>query len=584
MQSLSQQITNILDRFEKTEHAFLFINAIIIGIGAGFGAAGFRYLIYLFQHLFYGPFDNYLWRISEIPWYYKLFVPTAAGLLLGPLIYYFRELKGHGVPEVMDAVVLKGGRLPPRAVVLKALASALSIASGGSVGREGPIVMIGSTMGSAIGQLYNTSTQRMRTFVACGAAGAIAATFNAPIAGAMFSIEIIMGEFAIEHFSPIVISSVIATAISHQLTGNIPSFITPSYELISVVELGNYAVLGLAAALVALLYTNVLYKTEDLFERLPIPLYLHPALGGLAIGTMGIFYPQIFGVGYETIDMVLSGQQVAWMFLLSLTVVKILATSITLGSGGSGGIFAPSLFIGATLGGAMGYIFQAVLPGMTAPIGAYALVGMGAMVAGTTHGPLTAILIIFEMTHDYKIILPLMIACIISTVVARSIQIDSIYTLKLVRRGINIYKGREQNVLKSLYVKEVMRTEFEEVPEHTPFSHLMDLISESSFSYFPVVNREGLLTGIFSLNDLRRIVKEEESLHLLIVAEDIAAKDVITTHPDENLNEVMKKFGRLNIEEIPVMEREDSRKVVGMVKRKDVIDAYNREMITRELE
>ena len=584
MQPLSQRITHILDRFEQTEHVFLFINAIIIGIGAGFGAAGFRYLIFLFQHLFYGPFDNYLWRITEIPWYYKLLVPTAAGILLGPLIYYFRELKGHGVPEVMNAVVLKGGRLPPRAVVLKALASALSIASGGSVGREGPIVMIGSSMGSAVGQLYNTSTQRMRTFVACGAAGAIAATFNAPIAGVIFSIEIIMGEFAIEHFSPIVVSSVIATAISHQLTGNIPSFIIPTYELVSVVELGNYAVLGLAAALVALLYTNVLYKTEDLFERLPIPLYLHPALGGICIGTMGIFYPQVFGVGYETIDMVLSGQQVAWLFLLSLTVVKILATSITLGAGGSGGIFAPSLFIGATLGGAMGHLFQALLPTMTAPIGAYALVGMGAMVAGTTHGPLTAILIIFEMTHDYKIILPLMIACIISTVVARAIQIDSIYTLKLVRRGVNIYKGREQNVLKSLYVKEVMRTEFEEVPENTPFPCLMDLITESTFSYFPVVNTRGLLTGIFSLNDLRRIVNEEESLHLLIVAEDIAEKDVITTHPDENLNEVMKKFGRLNIEEIPVMEREGSRKVVGMVKRKDVIEAYNREMITRELE
>ncbi|MBN1882546.1 MAG: chloride channel protein [Deltaproteobacteria bacterium] len=583
MQSLSKRITHILDRFEQTEHAFLFINAILIGIMAGFGAAGFRYLIYLFQHLFYGPFDNYLWRISEIPWYYKLLVPTVAGLILGPMIYHFRELKGHGVPEVMNAVVLKGGRLPPRAVLLKALASALTIASGGSVGREGPIVMIGSTMGSSLGQLYDTSTQRMRTFVACGAAGAIAATFNAPIAGAIFSIEVIMGEFAIEHFSPIVVSSVIATAVSHQLTGNIPSFIIPTYELISVVELGNYAVLGLAAALVALLYTNVLYKTEDLFDLLPIPLYLHPALGGLAIGTIGIFFPQVFGVGYETVDMVLSGQRIAWTFLLSLTFIKILATSITLGSGGSGGIFAPSLFIGATLGGAMGYLFQAVLPEMTAPIGAYALVGMGAMVAGTTHGPLTAILIIFEMTHDYKIILPLMIACIISTVVARSIQIDSIYTLKLVRRGINIYKGRELNVLKSLYVKEVMRTEFEEVPEHTPFSSLMDLISESTFSYFPVVNTEGLLTGIFSLNDLRRIVREEESLHLLIVAEDIAAKDVITTHPDENLSDVIKKFGRLNIEEIPVMEREGSRKVVGMIKRKDVIEAYNREMLTREL-
>lgn len=583
MQSLKSRANHYIERFEQTQHAFVFIIAIIIGILSGYGAAGFRYLIIFFQHLFYGPFDNYLQRIIEIPWYYKLLVPAGAGLILGPIIYFFKEIKGHGVPEVMEAVVVKGGRLPPRAFILKAFASAVTIASGGSVGREGPIVMIGSSMGSTMGQLFNTSTQRMRTFVACGAAGGIAATFNAPLAGVIFAIEIIMGEFAIEHFSPIVLCSVIATAISRGLLGDDPSIIVHPYELVSFLELFNYALLGLISALVAITYTNFLYKTEDLFDDIRLPVYVKPVIGGLIIGAIAIMYPHIFGVGYETLDLVLVGEGLALRFLIFLTFIKIFSTSITIASGGSGGIFAPSLFIGATMGGAMGYLFNFLMPELTAPIGAYAMVGMGAVVAGTTHGPLTAILIIFEMTHDYKIILPLMIACIISTAVARAIQEDSIYTLKLVRRGINISQGREQNVLKSLYVREVMGSDFSSILEDTPFTELVDLLSESSHFYFPVMNSSGEMIGIFSLNDIRKFIKEDDYLKHLIIAKDITVGDVIITYPNENLSEVMKKFSKLNIEEIPVVETWDSKMVIGMVRRKDVIDAYNREMLKREL-
>lgn len=583
MHIVKQKFLHYLELFEQTQYTFVFFVAFIIGVLSGFGAVGFRYLIIFFQHLFYGPFANYLVRITEIPWYYKLLVPAGIGLIIGPIIYFFKEIKGHGVPEVMDSVVTKGGRIPPRAFILKAIASALCIGSGGSVGREGPIVMIGASMGSSFGQIFRTSTQRMRTFVACGAAGGIAATFNAPIAGVIFSIEIIMGEFAIEHFTPIVLSSVIATAISHMLIGDAPSFIVPTYELISFMELANYAALGLVAGLVALAYTNFLFKTEDIFDKINIPLYFKPFIGGLIIGTLAITYPQISGVGYETVDMVLSGKEISLFLLISLIFIKMFATSVTLASGGSGGVFAPSLFIGAVMGGSMGYLFNYIAPEITAPIGAYALVGMGALVAGTTHGPLTAILIIFEMTHDYKIILPLMIACIISTVIARSIQSDSIYTLKLVRRGVNIYAGREMNVLKSLYVRDVMKQDFEKISENTPFSKLMNLVTESGQFYFPVVNHKDEMTGIFSLNDIRRFMKEEDYLRHLIIAKDIAASDVITTYPDENLSDVMRKFSKLDIEEIPVMESASSSKIVGTIKRKNVIDAYNREMIKREL-
>ncbi len=596
MIELKKKIIHYSELFEQTQNAFVFTIAILIGIFAGFGAAGFRYLILFFQEVFYGDFTNYLHRIIEIPWYWKLLVPAGAGLALGPLIYKYKVLKGHGVPEVMDAVVTQGGRLPPFTFLFKTLASAVCIASGGSVGREGPIVMIGASMGSNMGQLFRTSTQRMRTFVACGAAAGIAATFNAPIAGVIFSLEIIVGEITLEHFSPIVVSSVIATAISRWLLGNAPSLIVPPYELASFQELGNYAVLGLCAALVAILFTNFLYKTEDLVEGIKIPEYFKPALGGLVIGTLAIIgFPHIFGVGYETIDKLLVNeteginllgfnQGMIWIFLIILIFVKIFATSTTLATGGSGGIFAPSLFIGATMGGALGGLFNIIMPGTTGDIGAYAVVGMGALVAGTTHGPLTAMMIIFEMTGNYKIILPLMTACVTSTMVARAIQKDSIYTLKLVRRGVNIFEGREQNVLKSLHVREVMHTDFKIIPEHTSCSSIIDLVSGSRDFYFPVINETGEMTGVFSLNDIRKFMKEEEHLKHLIIAKDIAATDVISTFPDENLSEVIKKFSKLNIDEIPVMEGRDSKRVVAMIKRKDVIDAYNREMIRREIE
>jgi CIC family chloride channel protein len=584
MQYVRDKILHYFRLFEQTPHAFIITMAIAIGIFCGLGAAGFRYLTSFFQHLFYGPYSNYLTRITEIPWYYKLGVPVLGGLLIGPLIHFFVNVKGHGVPEVIESVATRGGRLPPWTFLMKAVGSAVCIGSGGSVGQEGPIVMIGSSIGSDIGQVFRVSRQRMRTFVSCGAAAGIAATFNAPIAGVIFAVEIIMGEFAVEHFTPIVFSSVIATSISHWLVGDMPSFIVPAYELKSAFELVNYFFLGIICAFVAVTYTNFLYKIEDYFEELSIPTYLKPALGGLGIGLLVLVYPEVSGVGYETVSSLLSGARFTVFVLVALIFVKIAATSLSLGSGGSGGIFSPSLVIGATTGGALGYLFQYLFPDVTAPIGAYAVVGMGALVAGTTHGPLTAIIIIFEMTHSFKIIPPLMIACIMSTLMARSIQKDSIYTMKLSRKGIYIDQGKEQNVLKSLSVRDIMKTDFVAVPEQTRLTQLLNLIDNSAYFNFPVVDkRNGALVGIISLNEIRKLVREEENLRHLIVAKDITRSDIITTYPQENLSDVAVKFSRLDVEELPVVASKDSRKMIGIVTRKDVINAYNGQMVKREL-
>ena len=569
----------LLAQTRFTEHTVMVLCGVVIGILGGLGAVGFRFLIRLFQRLFFGPGLNLLETVWALPWYHKLLAPAIGGAVIGPIIYYFaREAKGHGVPEVMEAVVMRGGVIRPRVVGVKALVSALTIGCGGSVGREGPIVQIGSALGSTLGQLLKVSGERMRTFVGCGAAAGIAATFNAPIAGAMFSVEIILGDFALARFSPIVISSVVATVVSRHFLGDFPALQAPPYRLVHAFELLPYLILGL----VAYLFIYLLYRCEDLFDASPLPEAARPAIGGLLIGAIALAFPHIYGVGYETITLSLR-EQAPFLLLLALVFIKVLATSLTIGSGQSGGIFAPSLFIGAMTGGAFGTLVHRLFPSITATSGAYALVGMGAVVAATTHAPITAIIIVFEMTGSYAIILPLMAACIIATIVTTSLSRESIYTLKIARRGLSIVAGREVSVMKDLRVNEVMTDRMHTFYEGTPLSTLLEEALNSPCSYFPVVDGNGHMTGIFSLQDLRMVLMEDmATLGPLVVARDIATTDgLITVTPEDDLDLVFQKFGQKNIEEIPVVSPEEPSRVIAMVRRKDVIEAYNKEILRR---
>jgi CIC family chloride channel protein len=572
-----------LARFKMSEHTFMVVIAVLIGVLGGFGAVGFRFLIKFLQRLCWGDLQYTLDLVRDHPWWWVLLIPAIGGAIVGPLVYFFApEAKGHGVPEVMEAVALNSGRIRPRVVLVKAMASAISIASGGSVGREGPIVQIGSAIGSTFGQLLKVSGRNLRTLVGCGAAAGIAATFNAPIAGSLFAVEIILGDFGMTQFSPIVISSVIATVVSRHFLGDFPAFEVPAYGMVSVWELLIYLALGIVAAFVSITFVKTLYRMEDLWDRLRIKPWLLASIGGLIIGTMGLIRPEIFGVGYEAINDALSGQ-LSLGILGLLLLMKILATSVTLASGASGGIFAPSLFLGAMTGGLVGVIANHFFPGITAEPGAYALVGMGAVVAGTTHAPITAILIIFELTYDYKIIVPLMAACIITTLISSRLMSENIYTMKLIRRGVNLAAGREVNVLKALKVKTVIDDSAVVIPPDLHLNSILDIVATNPRPCIYVVRLDGGLLGAISGKEMRSAMLEAGALSDLLVAADLLREDIPVAYPEQDLDSIMRLFGGREWEELPVIESEGTRRFLGTISRGDLLEAYNQEIHRRDM-
>jgi len=370
-------------------------------------------------------------------------LPALGGLMVGPILENFaKEAKGHGVPEVMTALASRGGRIRRRVVMFKVLASSLTIGFGGAAGREGPMVQIGSTLGSALGQWARLPARNVRTLVACGAAGGIAATFNAPIAGAIFAVEVLMGRIQAD-FLLVLLTSLSSCIVARSFLGNFPAFVVPAYELASPSEIVLYFLMGLGLGLAAFWYVRLLYRSEDFFGEWDFPDWLKPAVGGLIVGLILRFLPQVYGTGFPAIESAL-WVRFPWELLLLLFFGELFANCATLGSGGSGGVFAPGLYMGAMLGGVFGTAAHAIFPEWTAGSGAYAMVGMAAFFAAAAKAPMTALLILFEMTNDYRIMLPLMAATVGSVSVSHRLLPQSIYTLKLHQRGIAFPQTEEQ--------------------------------------------------------------------------------------------------------------------------------------------
>ncbi len=583
----------LLDRLQPSSSVTLFSAAIIVGVGTGLGAVFFIWLIDQVEKLLFGVLPG----IAPLGRVWLIIIPALGGLLAGPIIAFFaKEAKGHGVPEVMQAIALRGGRIRPRVVVAKVAASASCIGSGGSAGREGPIVQVGAALGSTLAQLLRFSEERIRNLVACGAAAGIAATFNAPIAGVAFALEIILGELAIEGLSSVVLSAVMASTVARAILGDRPAFSIPLYSVKSHWEILLYLLLGLLGAVVGVMFIRSLYWFEDLFDDWKFPDALKPVIGGLLLGVMGYLYPKmltgivprnelnlgtnlveniphIMGAGFGPIEAALLGKAAVGLMLV-LIFLKMLATGFTLGSGNSGGVFAPGLFMGAMTGGVFGWLAQQLFPAVAAGPGPYATVGMAAVFSAAARAPLTAILIVFEMTDDYRILLPLMAAVVVSTVVAQKMLPESIYTLKLVKKGISLFRGRDMDVMAAVRVAEAMDTNPVTVAPDISVRDLEALFLQTNSHGFPVVNHDGELCGIVSLEDFRRVSGEDGPPPPDLTVDDIATHNVVTVYPDESLRVALQRMAPRDLSRLPVVARQNPKKLIGVLRRRNIIRAY----------
>ncbi|PLX67508.1 MAG: chloride channel protein [Denitrovibrio sp.] len=560
---------------KQHDDLYMVMIAVLIGLLAGYGNLLFRFLISFVQDLFYGTKSEYLLdALNNTPFYKILFVPAIGGLLVGIISIMFKFAKGHGVPDVIKAIALNRSILPQIALV-KAVSSAITLGTGGSAGREGPIVQIGAAIGSGVGKIFNFSSARMKTVIACGAAGGLAATFNAPIGGAMFAAEVLLGQFGLKTFSPIIISSVIATVVSRAYLGDHVTFDAPDYIFKSIFELPLYTIMGMLCAVVGIFFIRTFYAFEEKFEALEIPSWSKPALGGLLMGCVALLSRDVMGVGYDTIDSILRHE--TGLILIVLVLLKVIATSLTLGSGGSGGLFVPSLYIGAATGGFFGWLVNLVLPNITGGPGAYGLVAMSAMLAATIRAPLTAILIIFEITQSYTVILPLMLTTIVANICAGWIEKESIFTWILTKQGVRIRKGAEESVLEKLHVGDVMLCDVTTFREDTSFRNVLESIKLANHTYFPVLAPDESLVGMLSLDNIREIIFEE-GLEDIVVAGEICTRDnLIYVTVDDTLLTATERLGIKDLGAIPVVLEVDGKLYLkGLLRRGDIIMQYNK--------
>jgi chloride channel protein, CIC family len=575
---------NQIKRLKDDLTTQLILLGVLVGVLSGFGAVFFRWLITGVQSLAFGQGPDIIEVIRNSGWLRRLFMPALGGLGVGLIVKFFLKKSGsHGVPEVMEAVQQHGGKLPRRDIFFKALTAALTIGSGGSTGREGPIAHIGSAIGSAVSQLFKMKGELAKTMIGCGAAGGIAATFNAPIAGALFALEVIHGDVAIRHFTPVVISAVIATVVSNSLLKEVASFpaLTSGqlvFNLKSGYEIPLYMAMAILAGVFSILFIKTLEFGEDKFRKLKTPNYLKPMIGGFMMALITFIFPQLHGLtNYETINGVFEGRYV-WYLIGFWSLLKMVTTTLTLESGGSGGVFAPCLFIGAMMGGTFGYWVHRLFPQATASSGSYALVGMGAIMAGVTQAPLTSIVLIFELSGKYTIILPLMITCAVSTIIVHMVLNGSVFTLALKKKGI--YYGEKRNVLRRMTVGEIIKREFISVFPQMHFKELLNTLAHSKQFAFPVLDPSGMLLGMVSLQDYQEMVIEQDLSHVVVVG-DLMTTQVISVTLEESLEDALLKIGDRNIEFLPVLESQDSKKVIGIISRRDILTRYNSEI--REL-
>ncbi len=563
--------TRWLDRLQPSETLVLGGAALALGVLSGLGVWAFKSLIALVH---WGAYDWLNPRLAALGGWTAALLPALGGLAAGLIVHWWVGAeRHHGVAGIMEAVALAGGRLRFWRVPAKTTAAAIAIGAGASVGPEDPSVQIGANLGSALGQGLRLSDERVRAMVAAGAAAGVAAAFNAPIAGVFFALEIILGEVSGSAFSVVVMAAVISAVVTQALSGPQPAFKVPDYAFGSAWELPLYAGLGLLAGPLAALYVRALYLAQDAFHRLHrLPGWVKPVLAGLVVGVVGLWLPQVLGVGYETIEALLGGTALPLGLLLALLAAKLVLTPVSIGGGMPGGVFAPSLFLGAALGAAYGVVANQIFPGMGIAPAAFAMVGMAAVLAAAVHAPLTAMLLLFEMTRDYRIILPLMFAVVISLLVSQRLQRDSVYTLGLARKGIRLERGRDVEVLQGLNVSEAMQAGGPTLAEQASLPEALEQLMQARQHGLPVVDAAGALVGVLTLQDIDQVPAEERPAR---TAGELCTRELLVAYPDETLGAAMRRLSTRDVGRLPVVARDDARRLLGVLSRHDLVRAYD---------
>lgn len=568
-----------------------FLRAALVGVCGGCVALVFNAVMADLQRRLLGSSGSVLAAVRELPWWQVLVLP-AAGMLLAAvsLRYLTGTAKGAGFADVMEGVSAKRGSLPFWPTIGRAVAALAIVVTGNSVGREGLIIVVSAAAASALMNTLKTPVRDRGLLLGCGVAAGFAAAYNAPIAGAIFALEIVLGNFAMDLFAPVVVASVSATLVTRHLAHvTDPIYEIPHFKLASPVEIVFYLVLGVLAGFAAAGFQTMLRRTAQFVNRIRAPRALTMTAGGLAVGAIAIVYPEVWGNGYAAVSEFLtkSGGRVEtsmWphlaVVLLTLMVVKAAATAITVGSGGAGGVFTPSLFVGAALGGALGATVHQLFPGVTDDYRGYALVGMGCLVAGTTRAPIMAVMVMFEMTLDYEIVLPLMLGCITSSLVARTVYAQSIYTEELAERGTKTPQGLEETVLVTTRVDDVMRTNPTWVAPRTTYGEIIPLVTTSRATVVNVCGEDMRFLGVIRVHDIINLLSLGDLGPGIVAADLMSAVDPVMR--DESLSVVFEAFDANDLDEMPVIDSPATRRLVGTVTRRDVMAALHMEVLGRQ--
>ncbi len=552
-----------------------------VGLAGGATACIFRFVSQVLSQVMFGQGSDMIPGVAELGTAGRLLVPAAGGLVAGAIGWLAAQQRGgHGVPEVMEAVTLRRGVVSLGATLTKASAGLVTILTGGSVGREGPIVQVAVALGSRTGRLLNLPERQVRILAASGCAAGLAAVYGAPIGAIIFVAEIVAGSFALEVLLPVMAASVFATTVARGVYGSQPLFRVPAFALVSVVDAAAHAALGMIAGLVGALFLRAVAKGEKFFARLDLARPLAGALGGAIVGAVGTMLPQVYGNGFEATSQILEGRFVLPV-LVAILAGKMATTAITVGSGAPGGVFTPTLLIGAALGGTLGRVLSATVPHAVGPAGGYALVGMAAMLAATTHAPVLSTVMIFEMSGNYTIVLPLTLATSLAVLVSRRFEPRSIYTRELEKRGIAWEGSIEERLARGITAVDLADPDVILVNAATPFKEVRQIFAETRARTIFVGDGERGYLGAIDLQSVK-LHLDSDALDQAVVAADLVFPTP-TAAPGETLLDMAKKLHGLDVGELPVVDTGPPWQFLGVVSRRELLAAFDREILKRDL-